>query len=107
MTDKQVPLELAAGFAPADEGVWKKLVEKALAGADFDKRLVARTADSLKIKPLYTRADTPPGAKDAPSAPSLLTRSSVVDGHGWQIHQRVVEHDPQSANTVVLEELEG
>ena len=107
MSDKQAPLELAAGFAPADEALWKKLVEKALAGADFDKRLVARTADGLKIKPLYTRVDTLPGANDAPAIGSLLTRSSAEYELGWQIHQRVVEHDPSSANTTILEELEG
>ncbi len=107
MSDKQAPLELAAGFAPGDEALWKKLVEKALAGADFDKRLVARTADGLKIKPLYTRVDTLPGANDAPAIGSLLTRSSAEYELGWQIHQRVVDHDPSSANTTILEELEG
>ena len=98
---------LASGFAPADYNAWRRLVEKALAGADFDKRLVAHTADGLKIKPLYTRADALPGSKDAPSAASSLTRSSAEDGLGWQIHQRVVERDPTAANKVILEELEG
>jgi methylmalonyl-CoA mutase len=107
MAEQHGPLHLASGFAAADYDAWRRLVEKALAGADFDKRLVAHTADGLKIKPLYTNADTLPGSKDAPSAASSLTQSSAENGLGWQIHQRVVERDPTTANKVILEELEG
>ncbi|MGB9016254.1 MAG: methylmalonyl-CoA mutase, partial [Pseudolabrys sp.] len=53
MTDE---LSLAAEFPPVTEAEWRSLVEAALKGADFDKRLVSRTYDGLRIEPLYPRA---------------------------------------------------
>ena len=53
MTDE---LSLAAEFPPVTEADWRKLVEAALKGADFDKRLVSHTYDGLRIEPLYPRA---------------------------------------------------
>ena len=61
MTDTTTA-RLASGFAPATYEKWRQLVDKALKGGDFDKKLVAKTADGLRIEPLYTRADTLPGA---------------------------------------------
>lgn len=103
------PLKLASGFAPADFEKWRLLVDKALKGADFDKKLVAKTADGLRIEPLYTRADTLPGAETAMPGAAPFTRGThgTADGLGWQIHQRIVEADPAAANKVILEDLEG
>lgn len=109
MTDPTAPLDLASGFEPASIEKWRQLVEKALQGADFDRRLVTRTADGLRIEPLYTRADAL--AESATSLPggAPFTRGAHVKGDdlGWQIHQRVTETDPAAANKVILEELEG
>lgn len=109
MTDNVLRLELAAGFAPANYDTWRGLVEKALKGADFDKRLVARTADGLTIKPLYTRADALAGIESAMPGVAPFTRGTGIpsEGHGWQIHQRVTAADSGEANAVILEELEG
>ncbi len=55
MSEPDVPL--AAEFEPPTREAWLALVEKALKGGDFEKRLVSRTADGLAIQPLYTRSD--------------------------------------------------
>ena len=109
MTDVSAPIALAGGFEPANYETWRKLVEKALAGADFDRKLVARTADGLHINPLYTRADALPAATAAVPGAAPFTRGtkSTTEGLGWQIHQRVVAPDARTANEVILEELEG
>jgi methylmalonyl-CoA mutase len=109
MTETTRPLELASGFEPATFEKWRQLVDKALKGADFERRLVAKTADGLRIEPLYTRADTLPGAESAVPGKAPFTRGThaAVQDLGWQIHQRVVEADPLAANKVILEELEG
>jgi len=109
MTETRAPLELAGGFAPATYDQWRKLVEKALKGADFDKRLVARTADGLHIKPLYTRADALAGIETAAPGAAPFTRGTAAkaEGLGWQIAQRVTEPDPAAASAVIHEELEG
>ena len=108
MTETE-PLKLASGFPATDYAKWRQLVDKALKGADFDKRLVAKTADGLRIEPLYTRADTLAGADAAVPGFAPFTRGThaQVDGLGWQIHQRVIEADPAAANKVLLEELDG
>ena len=109
MTDNSAPRALASGFEPATYDVWRQLVEKALKGADFDKRLVARTADGLRIEPLYSRANELKGSATAAPGAAPFTRGTKKqpDGLGWQIHQRVSEPDPAAANKVILEELEG
>lgn len=98
-----------SGFAKPDQDMWLKLVEKALKGGDFEKRLVSRTADGLRIEPLYTRADTIAGAEEAiPGAtPYVRGLHSRTEGAGWSIEQIVVAADPAAANKNVLAELEG
>jgi methylmalonyl-CoA mutase len=109
MTNTSAPLDLASGFAPATFEKWRQLVDKALKGADFDRKLVVKTADGLRIEPLYTRADTLTGAASAIPGKAPFTRGThgKVQDLGWQIHQRVVETDAAVANKVILEELEG
>jgi methylmalonyl-CoA mutase len=109
MTDVSAPIALAGGFEPANYDTWRRLVEKALAGADFDRKLVARTADGLHINPLYTRATALPLAETAVPGAAPFTRGTKprAEGPGWHIHQRVIAPDAGSANAVILEELEG
>jgi methylmalonyl-CoA mutase len=88
-------LPLASEFPPATREQWLKLVDGVLKGASFDKKLVGRTYDGLKIEPLYQRrADASPLAARAPAAP-------------WQIMARVDHPDPAAANKQALEDLEN
>ena len=92
MTDE---LSLAAEFPPVTETEWRKLVEAALKGADFEKRLVSRTYDGLRIEPLYPRAaGTKPVAGRKP-------------GGAWNVMQRVDHPDPVAANAQALTDLEN
>ena len=91
------PLPLASDFPPADMAAWRRLIDKALKGADFDRRLVARTADGLRIEPLFTARPR--------SAPQLARRAG--DATGWDIRQIHAEADPIAANTAILEDLAG
>ena len=91
MTD----LPLASEFPPATREQWLKLVEGVLKGAPFDKKLVSKTYDGLKIEPLYGRrgdAGALPGR--APAAP-------------WQVMMRVDNPDAKAANAQALEDLEN
>ena len=91
MTTPQNDLTLGSDFAPATREMWLKLVEKALKGGDFEKRMVSRSADGLRIEPLYTRADAIPSADAAVPGAAPFTRGTHanVDGLGWGIHQLV------------------
>jgi methylmalonyl-CoA mutase len=92
MNDK---LALATEFPPTSEAQWRKLVEAALKGASFDKRLVTQTYDGLRVEPLYPRAA---GAKPV---------AGRLPGTPWALMQRIDHPDPAAANKQALEDLEN
>jgi methylmalonyl-CoA mutase len=94
MTTTTDELRLAADFAPAGYDDWRKLVDGVLKGAPFEK-LVGKTADGLKIDPIYTRAKgAVPLAGRLPAAP-------------WQVMQRADHPDAKAANAQALHDLEN
>jgi methylmalonyl-CoA mutase len=88
-------LPLAAEFPPTSAAEWRKLVEAALKGAAFDKRLVSQTYDGLRVEPLYARAA---GAKPV---------AGRTPGAAWTVMQRIDHPDPKAANRQALEDLEN
>src|SRR6187402_583113 len=90
---------LVPEFEPPAREAWLALVAKVLKGADFEKRLVSRTADGLAIQPLYGRAEAVEGA-------ALTARTAYFPG-GWDIRQRHAEPDAKAANAAILEDLTG
>ncbi|MBS0248110.1 MAG: methylmalonyl-CoA mutase subunit beta [Proteobacteria bacterium] len=88
-------LSFAAEFPPTDADAWRKLVDTALKGADFDKRLVSRSYDGLRVEPLYRRAK---------GAHAVAGRAP---GEPWTILQRVEHPDPAEANKQALLDLEN
>ena len=88
-------LPLAAEFPPTSQADWRKLVEAALKGASFDKRLTSQTYDGLRIEPLYPRAA---GAKPVAGRKA---------GAAWTLMQRVDHPDPAAANAQALQDLEN
>lgn len=105
MTD----ITVADLFEPASHAQWLKLVDKVLKGGDFEKRLVARTADGVRIAPLYTRVDALTGADTATPGAAPFTRGTgrARDQGGWEIRQLHAEPDPAKANAAILEDLAG
>ena len=86
---------LAAEFPPASQEQWRKLVDGALKGAPFERKLVVKTYDGLRIEPLYARD---------PKAEAVLGRKP---GSPWQIIGRLDHPDPALANAQALQDLEG
>lgn len=78
-----------------DESVWRKRAEAILKGAEFDAVLTSKTADGLRIEPLYGKAkgNTP-----------LFGRSA---GAPWTIIGRIDDQDSTRANTQALIDLEN
>lgn len=83
-------LDLSEGFVLPDETEWLKLVESALKGRDFDKALVSRTYDDIRIEPLYT---TRPEASEAVPA-----RQGP-----WDIRTLVTHPDAAEASAQIAE----
>ena len=99
-------LPLAAGFPAADDATWRALVDKALKGADFRKRLVARTADGLDIEPLYTRPATEHAERPG-AAPFTRGSASRLAAGGWRIAQIRTEASPQALCAAIIADIDG
>ena len=84
---------LAELFEPATADRWRGAVEAALKGADFEKRLVTRTADCLRIEPLYPAAEPAAQPVRAPGP--------------WRLSQRVDHPEASAAAAQALVDLEG
>lgn len=80
--------------ADAGDAAWRALVDKVLKGADFDRVLVSRTADDLRIEPLYPKAEDPPVIPFIRQGP-------------WWIVQPVDHPDPAIANEFARADLAG
>jgi methylmalonyl-CoA mutase len=85
---------LAGVFPPGNEEGWRKIVDRALKGASFD-RLTSKTYDGVAIAPLYPRAIAP-GPRALRAAPGR-----------WSILARVDLADTDAANAMALADLEG
>lgn len=100
---------LAADFEAATRAQWLALVDKAIKGADFEKKLVARTADGIRVEPIYVRETSVPALQAAVPGHAPFTRgaNSAVQGLGWEIRQRISASEPETANRQILTELDG
>src|SRR5262245_53384193 len=83
---------LAAEFPPTTQDDWRKLVEAALKGASFDRKLVSQTYDGLRVEPLYPRTASAPAVAGRPAVP-------------WQVIQRVDHPHAKAANMQALDDL--
>ncbi len=95
-------MRLADDFPAATGAEWRALVEKVLKGADFERRLTSRTADGLRIAPLYTRADQAGCPADVPRAARLAPRPNA-----WDMRQLYADAEPAAANAAILDDLSG
>jgi methylmalonyl-CoA mutase len=84
---------LAELFPAPTRERWLGLVEGVLKGANFEKRLVSKTADGLRIEPLYDPAEPVAQPMRAPGP--------------WRVAQRVDHPDARDANGLALADLEG
>ena len=74
---------------------WRALVDGVLKGKDFDRTLVGRSHDGLRIEPLYPKAE---------DRPAILGRAP---GTAWRIMARVDHPDPAAACDLALTDLEN
>ena len=88
-------IELAAGFAPANEAAWRAVVEKSLRGAAFEAKLTTRTRDGLVLQPLYPQ-----------TAPGFAIAGRPA-GRPWKVVQSVDDPDLDRANAQIHDDLSG
>lgn len=81
-------------FPPPDLAQWRASVDKVLKGGDFEKRLVSRSADGIRIEPLHAAA-------------SPLQRPVRGSSGRWGVCARVDHPEPDKARELALADLEG
>lgn len=82
-------------FPTPGEAQWRAAVDKVLKGADFEKKLVGRTTDGIRIEPLYKAA----AEQDA--------RPLRAEAGRWRVAARVDHPEATEAARLTLAELEG
>ncbi len=88
-------LKLASGFDAPTHDDWRGIVDKALKGGDFEKRLVSKTSGGLRIEPLYARRENA-----APIA-------GETAGQPWRLSARVDHPDAKTASELALDDLKN
>ena len=81
-------------FATPEREQWRAAVDKVLKGGDFEKRLVSRSADGIRIEPLY------------PAATGAARPARGAAGR-WGLCARLDHPDPAQAQALALTDLEG
>jgi methylmalonyl-CoA mutase len=95
-------------FGAASYEDWRRLAERDLAGAPFERRLVKRVA-GLEVQPLYTARDQPPDIGSLPGQPPYRRgrRPPSATAGQWGIAQDIAQHDPEAAVRAARDAIDG
>ena len=98
-------------FPPVDYDQWRSVVDQALKGAPFERKLVTRTYDGVEVQPIYSSRDEVE-CDDPLGVPGFtpFLRGSHVLGHaqrGWDLRQEFRHPDPAATNRSILSDLQG
>ena len=97
--------KLFTEFPPVTTQQWEAVIEKDLKGADYEKKLVWKTAEGFHVKPYYRAEDMEKlpflGAKPGEFPFVRGTRRN----NNWRVRQTILVHDPKEANALALEVL--
>lgn len=91
-------------FPPVSTEQWEAVIEKDLKGADYNKKLVWKTAEGFQVKPYY-RAEDLKNNELADSKPGTFpyVRGTKEEGNAWKICQDIIVGDFKEANRRALE----
>ncbi|PZU89617.1 MAG: methylmalonyl-CoA mutase [Chelatococcus sp.] len=81
-------------FPTPSAEAWRAAVDKVLKGADFEKKLVSRSADGIRIEPLYAPGDT-------------MGRPLRGEIGRWRVAARLDHPEPSKAAELALSDLDG
>jgi methylmalonyl-CoA mutase len=95
--------KLFTEFSPISTDQWEAQIQADLKGADYEKKLVWRTLEDLKIRPYYRAEDL----KDKEYLDTLpcefpYTRSNKINTNDWEIRQDIKLDDIIIANNKSL-----
>ncbi len=90
-------------FPPIPVTAWEEKIQADLKGADYEKKLIWKTIDGLKIKPYYTKKDTDQiSYLEANPGSFPFTRSCFENNNKTANRQLIDIADPKAANEKAL-----
>ncbi len=108
MEKDKKPDGLFSEFPPVSTEQWEAKIQEDLKGADYEKKLIWRTAEGFKVKPYY-RSEDLNGLKEMLSnlpGEFPFTRGTVSETNKWLIGQDLETPNPAKANALAKEALE-
>ena len=90
-------------FPPVTTEEWEAVIEKDLKGADYNKKLVWRTAEGFNVRPYYRAenlADIPWTGQNPNEFPYV--RGNKAEGNEWLVRQDITMKDVHEANKIAL-----
>lgn len=94
---------LFSEFPPVSTEQWEEKINQDLKGADYEKKLIWKTAEGLKVKPYYRAEDLKNLKEMISSLPGQFpyTRGTSSETNAWLISQDVETADPAKANELI------
>ena len=93
----EVKQNLFSEFPPITTEEWMNKITEDLKGADFQKKLVWRTAEGFDVQPFYRKEDVPENVKQRQPAVFPFTRGRTKN-NDWLIRQEINEAVASVAN---------
>lgn len=99
--------KLFSEFPPVSTKQWEGVIKEDLKGAEYEKKLVWKTIEGIKVKPYY-RAEDLQHLKHMDILPgeSTYLLKSKANGNAWEIRQDIRVANIEEANKQALEAIE-
>ncbi len=108
MAQEKKGATLFDAFPPVPTEQWEEKIVADLKGADYQRKLVWRTAEGFDVRPYYRAEDISRlPFKEAVPGTYPYVRGSREKGNTWEIRQDIlVDPDPRKTNRTILHALE-
>jgi len=98
---------LFGDFSPVSTQQWEEKIIEDLKGADYEKKLVWKTPEGLKLKPYYRSEHLKDlGHVGAAPAEAPFVRGKKINHNEWIIREDFQEEDLKKANEMALKSIE-
>jgi len=94
--------KLLTEFSPVSTEQWEKVINDDLKGADYEKKLVWKTNEGIKVKPYYRAEDLNGLQLDVNPASFPFSRGNKDKNNGWDVRQDIQVDDLNAANKKAL-----
>lgn len=98
--------KLFTEFPPVSTEAWEKVIEADLKGADYEKKLVWKTNEGIKVKPYYRAEDIQHLSHINANPNEFPYVRGNKTNNSWEIRQDIQVHNIAEANKQALEAVE-